>query len=37
MSGDGGIEVVALREDQEEACAALLARAFFDDPIFSWV
>ena len=29
--------VVPLRDDQEEACGALLARAFFDDPIFRWV
>jgi GNAT superfamily N-acetyltransferase len=31
------IEVVRLRDDQEEACAALAARAFFDDPIFVWI
>jgi GNAT superfamily N-acetyltransferase len=29
--------VVPLRDDQEEACGAMLARAFFDDPIFRWV
>jgi GNAT superfamily N-acetyltransferase len=29
--------IVPLRDDQEEACGALLARAFFDDPIFRWV
>lgn len=32
-----GFEIVPLRDDQEEACGALLARAFFDDPIFRWV
>ena len=27
-----GFEIVPLRDDQEEACGALLARAFLDDP-----
>ena len=30
-------EIVRLRDDQEAACAALAARAFFDDPIFVWI
>lgn len=30
-------EVVRLRDDQEEASAALAARAFHDDPIFVWI
>jgi GNAT superfamily N-acetyltransferase len=29
--------IVPLRDDQEEACGAMLARAFLDDPIFRWV
>ena len=33
----GELEVVPLGADQEEACGAMLGRAFFDDPIFRWV
>jgi ribosomal protein S18 acetylase RimI-like enzyme len=35
--GAEDLEVVPLRDDQEEECGALLARAFLDDPIFRWI
>ena len=31
------LAIVRLRDDQEEACGTMLARAFADDPIFTWV
>jgi ribosomal protein S18 acetylase RimI-like enzyme len=36
-TGDVTPRVIPLRDEQEEACGALLARAFFADPIFRWV